>query len=309
MTSHRPLRAGRPPAPEDRETHRRTAVAGLRSLGAETGRGLRTHDLALYSAGVTFYAGVAVVPSLLVAIRVATAIVGDARMGRLVDSLTDALPDALEAPEAVRQLFAAGTHLSWLTVVVALFPATLYGEGLRRGFVSLIEEREGFTGWRGRLLLLPLLGLAPVLLISVLLVTPLLADLFSGSIASGALGVYVSLNLDWIVLSVVLTYVYRVVGPAAPSRKALLWGAFTTGAFMSGFLQGFVLFLALPIDLGAPFGGLTGIGAVVATGFWLWLLHLLTLVGYALTWRLDARGGSPFVLPSRAVRASTELGP
>ena len=35
---------------------------------------------------------------------------------------------------------------------------------------------------------------------------------------------------------------------------ALVAGALFTAACLSGFLQGFVLFLALPLDLGAPFG-------------------------------------------------------
>ncbi|MCU1605008.1 MAG: Ribonuclease, partial [Modestobacter sp.] len=55
------------------------------------------------------------------------------------------------------------------------------------------------------------------------------------------------------------------------------------------FLQGFVLFLALPLDLGAPFGGLDVVGGVVAVGFWLFLLHLVVLAGWLVTQALDAR--------------------
>ena len=64
-------------------------------------------------------------------------------------------------------------------------------------------------------------------------------------------------------------------------------GAVFTAACLSGFLQGFVLFLALPLDLGAPFGGLTVVGGVVAVGLWLFLLHLVVLVGWLLTLSLD----------------------
>ena len=48
-----------------------------------------------------------------------------------------------------------------------------------------------------------------------------------------------------------------------------------------------MLFLALPLDLGAPFGGLTVVGGVVAVGLWLFLLHLVVLVGWLLTQSLD----------------------
>src|SRR3712207_7664328 len=42
--------------------------------------------------------------------------------------------------------------------------------------------------------------------------------------------------------------------------RAGLTGALLTPACLSGFLQGVVLFLSLPPDLGAPFGGLTVVG-------------------------------------------------
>jgi hypothetical protein len=64
-------------------------------------------------------------------------------------------------------------------------------------------------------------------------------------------------------------------------------GAAFTAACLSGFLQGFVLFLALPLDLGAPFGGLAVVGGVIAVGLWLFVLHLVVLVGWLLTQSLD----------------------
>lgn len=274
--------------------HRRTLAA--RSLLADTVRALRRHDLALTAAGVTFYAGIALVPSLLLALKAASLLVGRRRLGSLACTLGDSLPDTLGAADAARHLVEAGIALGPVTVLAAVLPATLYGEGLRRAFVSVTDRPDSLTGWRGRLGLVPLLLAAPLLVLAVLLVTPTLAHLFAGrSIWGKVLGVYIALNVDWLVLWVVLAYVFRAIGPHAPGKRSLLWGSGFTAAFMSGFLQGFVLFLSLPVALGTPFGGSTALGAVVAVGFWLWLLHVLTLVGYVLTWRLDERGGSPFV--------------
>ncbi len=56
---------------------------------------------------------------------------------------------------------------------------------------------------------------------------------------------------------------------------------------LAGFLQGFVLFLAIPVAWSAPFGGLPIIGAVSALALWLYLLHLLVLAGYRVTVVLD----------------------
>jgi membrane protein len=70
---------------------------------------------------------------------------------------------------------------------------------------------------------------------------------------------------------------------------ATLVGAFGTSAVISGFLQGFLLFLAIPIDVGIPFGGLDVVGATVAIGLWLFVLHVLLLTGWAATDALDRR--------------------
>ena len=77
-------------------------------------------------------------------------------------------------------------------------------------------------------------------------------------------------------------------GPGlTPSGDDLLAGALFTAACVSGFLQGFVLFLALPLDLGAPFGGLVVVGGVVALGLWLFALHLVVVCGWLATQSLD----------------------
>src|SRR5919202_1409144 len=76
--------------------------------------------------------------------------------------------------------------------------------------------------------------------------------------------------------------------PARLEWRAAFVGAVVTGAFVSGFLQGFLLFCSLPIDLARPFGGLAGVGVACALLLWLWVLHAVVLVGYAFTWAVHA---------------------
>lgn len=260
----------------------------------DTMRSLKGHDLALYSAGVTFYAGIALVPSVLVAVWLSAQLVGDDRMVELGRSLGDALPDAVGAPQVAESTIAAGLRLPVVVALAVLLPATFYGEGLRRAFVSLIDAKDTLIGWRGRVLVLPLFAAAPVLLLAVLLVTPTVARLFGEGGASVLLGIVLSFLTDWVVLWFTLTWVYRVVSPRRPGWLASIWGGAVTGSFIAGFVQGFVLFLAIPVDLGLPFGGFVEIGGVVAVGLWLYLLHVLVLVGYALTHRMEERGGIPW---------------
>lgn len=276
----------------------------LGGLLRDTLRLMRGHDVALYAAGVTFYAGIALVPTVLVAVWLSAQLVGDDRMVELGRSLADALPDALGAPRIAEATIAAGLRLPVVVALAVLIPATFYGEGLRRAFVSLIDAKDTLIGWRGRLLVLPLFAAAPVLLLAVLLVTPTLARLFGEGGASVLLGIVLSFLTDWVVLSLTLTWVYRVVSPVRPGWLASLWGGAVTGSFVAGFVQGFVLFLSLPLALEVPFGGFVEIGGTVAVGLWLYLLHVLVLIGFALTHRIEDRGGVPW---SRVVDKNSHM--
>ena len=275
----------------------------VRRLPRATVVALRGHDLLLYAAGVTFYAALAAVPVAFVATRLAAVIAGPEHVVALGDSMARALPDAVGAPGVVRALVRQGVGLGWLPLVVAVLPASLYGEGLRRAYVTLAGADDRLTGWRGRLAVLPVLLAAPALLLALLAVTPLLADLLSEGVGGVVLGVYVALNVDWLLVSLPLAWSYRVVAPDPPSWRLALVGGFTAGAFVAGFLQGFVLFLSLPLDLGAPFGGLSAVGAVCAVLLWLWVLHLVVLVG----WVATRQAGALLARPDRAARPAAQI--
>lgn len=271
----------------------------LRRLPRATADVLRPRDLPLHAAALTFYSALSIVPVLLVTGRAAAALAGTDRVRALAGSLEDALPQALGAGPVARALVESGIDLDWVAVLIATLPASVYGEGLRRACASLVGIPPGrWIAWRGRVATLPLVVVAPALLLGVLSVTPLLADLFGQGAGPTALGTYLALNVCWIAVSVVLAWVFVAVVPhATPVRHAVV-GAFATGAFVAGFLQGFVLFLSLPIDLGLPFGGLVGVGGVVAVLLWLWVLHAVVLVGWVATrtWQ-DVRSGGAGQVP------------
>jgi membrane protein len=251
-------------------------------------RRLEGRDLALIAAGLTFYAGIAVVPLLVLAFGLTARLTSPQRVTELGDRLAELLPAELGAPDAVSRLVEAGVGLGPLEGLLALLPMTLYGEGLRRALLRFSDRREGMTGWRGRLTALPVLVAAPVLLYPLLLTVPVMADLARDGGPLPTLGrVAVGFYAVLAALTVPLAWGFRVVGAGRVRWRPLMVGAAFTAACLSGFLQGFVLFLALPLDLGAPFGGLTVVGGVVAVGLWLFLLHLVVLVGWLLTLSLD----------------------
>jgi membrane protein len=246
-------------------------------------RPLRGRDLALHAAAVTFYGGIAVVPVALLAVWITGLGAGAGRVRRLTGHTIAALPDAIGAPRALSALIEAGLHLTPVLALASLLPATLYGEGLRRAFVSLREPGEALVGWRGRLLWLPLLAAAPALLLALFLALPVTSSLWVRGGWYAVLGVVLSFLAAWLVLTPVVIWVYRYVAPGRPEWLAtVLVGSFTA-ANLSGFLHGFVLFCSLPLDLGAPFGNFTAIGGMVAVGLWLYLFHVIVLAGYAAT--------------------------
>lgn len=260
----------------------------LRALLVGARDRLRGRDLALIAAGLTFYAGIAVVPLLVLAFSLTARLTSPERVRELGERLAELLPPELGAPDAVARLVEAGVGLNPLQGLLALLPMSLYGEGLRRALLRFSHRQEGMTAWRGRLAALPLLLVTPFLLYPLLLAAAAMADLADDGGAWAVAGrVAVGFYACLAALTLPLAWGFRVVGGGRVRWPALACGALFTAACVSGFLQGFVLFLSLPLDLGAPFGGLTVVGGVVAVGFWLWLLHLVVLSGWLLTGSLD----------------------
>ena len=249
---------------------------------------LQGRDVALRAAAVTFYAGIAVVPIALLAIWVAGVLVGTDRVRRLTGHTISALPDEIGAPHALNALITSGLHLSPWFAVASLLPATFYGEGLRRAFVSLRDDPESFVGWRGRLLWLPPLAASPALLLALFLALPTTSALWVRGGWYSFAAIVLSFLAAWLLLTPVVVWVYRYVAPGRPAWPAALVVGSFTAANLSGFLHGFVLFCSLPLNLGAPFGGFTAIGGTVAVGLWLYLFHVILLAGYAAT--LSASG-------------------
>ncbi|MFN0283542.1 MAG: YhjD/YihY/BrkB family envelope integrity protein [Kineosporiaceae bacterium] len=262
----------------------------VRVVLRDTRNRLRGHDLTLASAAATLYGALAVVPSVLVAVSLAGVLLGRDDVVDYGRRLGGTLPEQMGAGTAVDALVAAGLALTPVGVVLAVFMGSAYGEGLSRAFVRFapVPDEARQPAWWIRATMLPVLGLAPLLLSGLLVATPRLAAINDRSGGGRLLAAYLSLTLVWVLLWLPLTWTYRVVGPGRPSWRAAYTGAVVAAAFVSGFVQGFVVFLAVPVDLGRPFGGLTGVGVASALLLWLWVLHVVVLVGYALTWAIDA---------------------
>jgi len=281
-----------------------STAAGVRALVEDVGKAIRGHDMALYAAAVTFYATVGLVPLLLLSLYLAGQVMGETMVRSLADGLSGLLPDELGAREAARFLASAGTSMSPLAALAALLPTSLYGEGLVRAFDRLSERPSRRRSLRGRLGSLVVVAMSPVLLLGGMSAARTLTQALGDSVLDRLLGVYFVFLVIWLSITPVLAFAYRGLSIERPGRRALLWGAAGTGSFLSGTCLGFVLFLSLGIDLGGAYGGVRHLGTAAAAVGWLFVLHVIVLVGYVTTLCLEARAGHPLGEPVAPVRVS-----
>lgn len=182
------------------------AIAARLIVAARVARvDLGRQDMAIVAGGLTFYAAIAIVPLLLLTTRATSALTSREWVVDRFEDMALLLPDTLGARAALSALVQAGVGLGPLGIVVALFPATFYGEGLRRALTQFTPATERFMGWRGRVLVLPFVLLAPVLL-SVLLAASAGLKQFTTDGGAGELTLRVWLGFQclWLVLAVPL---------------------------------------------------------------------------------------------------------
>ncbi len=252
-------------------------------MWARTTAALRGRDVALWAAGLTFFAALALVPLLLLWLRGARLLFGEAFVVEGTRALASALPDAQRAGAAVEALTDAALDAGWPMLLAALIPATFYGEGLRRALNQPAHRSsDALTGWKGRLGFLPVVVAGPLLLAAPLAAAPSVGPLYGTGGWSTVWGVVLSFHIDWICVSIGVTLVFAFTAASTLTTRETIAAGFATGAFLTGFLHGFVLFLAIPVEWSFPFAGLVPVGVAVALGLWLYLLHVVLLFAYRL---------------------------
>ncbi|MCZ4553043.1 YhjD/YihY/BrkB family envelope integrity protein [Gordonia rubripertincta] len=286
-------------------------LAELRTIAGDASRRLSRGDLAGTAATLTYYSAIAIVPWLLFAVWSISWFDDTDEVYQRLLSLRVLIPPDMGARSAYDGLVDAGVHAGLLTALVLMFPASFYGEGLRRSAHLLLPESNAgdeaersstiagdeaersstLDAWRARGTVLALFVVVPPLAWIYSTIGEQLVGLTpeggGGGLGDLVLRYYLGFLTTWIMLSVVLTWVFRYVMPGGPRWRVALVGALITGSMLAGFLQGFALFLSIPIDVGLPFAGLTVVGGVVAVGLWLWILHMVLLAGWSLTRTID----------------------
>ena len=254
-----------------------------REVAGEVLRHVRRHDLVFYSAGLTFYAGIAVVPLLLVTWFVTSLVLGDELVRTLTTALAEYAPTSLGLRQGVQSLGEAGPRLGIASFAAALVPATSYGDGLVRAMDRVAERDRRAKGLRGRLLgLVFVASLPPVVM----------AELGAVAVLPGALGftgrfnlasVAVAFVIGWLSASLLVGVLYRAFSPRPLRLGPLALGAALTGSFLSGMSLTWLFLLRFGVDVGVAFGGSDLLGTLVVAAVFLYLVQVVLLGGYVLS--------------------------
>ncbi len=259
---------------------RRAASALIRGVGSR----LRGRDVALAAAGLTFYALVAVIPLLLVALWLASLVLGDARMQSFGATLADTVGSRHGLGEALQHLVEAGVHARPAALVTSVLVAALYGEGFARALGRFrAEPATQRRALRGRLASPLLIAATAVLVAGGLVLMRYLVDAIGSGAGERALGIWLAFVICWAGASLNCAVCFRVFGPSRVTGPRFWLGTAAAGSWIAGSALGFLGVLALPLSLGTPFAGSTAIGAAVLLGFWLYLSHIAVLLGYAVS--------------------------
>jgi membrane protein len=264
-----------------------------REVAREVVGHVRRHDLVFYAAGLTFYAGIAIVPLLLVAWWITSLVLGDDLVRTLTLALAEYAPTSLGLQEGVRSLGEVGPRLGIASFAAALIPATSYGDGLVRALDRIAERDRRAKGLRGRLLgLVFVAALPPVVM----------AELGAVAVLPGALGftgrfnlasVAVAFVVGWLSATLLVGVLYRAFSPRPIQAGPLALGAALTGSFLSGMSLTWLFLLRFGVDVGIAFGDSDLLGTVVVAAVFLYLVQVVLLGGYVLSMVLGGLAARP----------------
>ena len=247
----------------------------------------------LVAAGLTLYAGIAIVPLLLLGLYGAGLVIDPDRVAMLVRDLATFVPPTMGVRQIIRSLADAGPRLGIGSLIASVLAATTYGEGMLRAVDVLEGQQRRNRTLAGRIRVLPYVGVFPLVTVAGLLTVAALPDMLGGGTIGQVLGVYLTFWIGWLSATALLVVLYRLFSVQRLRWPATVWGALATGSFLAGMSLGWVLVLRYGVAVGRAFGGSVDVGRVVLFTVYLLLVQVAVLLGYLLVLSIDAHLTSP----------------
>lgn len=259
----------------------------VRAITRDTRRRAAGQDLMLVAAGLTLYAGIAIVPLLLLGLYGAGVVIDPDRVATLVRDLAAFAPPTMGAREIVRSLADAGPTLGVGSLVASVLAASTYGEGMLRAVDVLEGAQRGNRTLAGRVRVLPYVGVFPLVTVAGLLTVAALPDMLGGGTIGQVLGVYLTFWIGWLSAAALLLVLYRLFSARRVRWAATIWGSLAAGSFLAGMSLGWLVVLRFGVTVGRAFGGSDDVGRVVLFTVYLLLVQVAVLVGYLLVLAID----------------------
>ncbi len=243
-------------------------------------RRLRSEDVFILSAGLSFYALVSVVPFAVLVLWLVSLITGKARVREVADELARHLPAELGVENALQRVADLGVGLGFGALAALLWPATAYGAGLRRCFARLADDNdEEVKGLHGRALALGLIGVVPALALAGLVAAYLGPTVVGDGVVAQLAGWVLGLAFGFVASAAAVSVIYRLFAPISLGWGSISRGAVAAAAAISIVSLGYVIFLNSGVDFERRYAT-SGLAAVVLLAFWLFMTNALILVGF-----------------------------
>lgn len=241
---------------------------------------VRSDESLSTAASLAFFALVSLAPSLLIGLWLAALVAGDDRIEQLGEQIAAVAPGQLEADNMVVELVAVSTTLGWVSLLAVLWPATAYGAGLARAFDRLTPTgRRPMDGLRGRILVIALIALLPLVVLAALVLVLFLPHIL-GEEPLIRVGGYALAGLAVIAaLSGFLALLYNLFSPADVGVRSALRGGLWAAGAITVISIGYVIYLRLGANFQDRYGS-SAFAAVVLLGLWLYLTNGALITGY-----------------------------
>ncbi len=243
-------------------------------------------DLFLYSAALAFYGLVSVAPLVVVALWLASLVVGADEVRAAATRFAEFAPEAVGADRALQRVADLGTRLGVLALVGALWPATAYGSGLVRVFdrLSIGEPRPAAKALKGRGLALALVAVVPVLILASLLAAYAGTRVLGDGPVLTVVGFALAFVCGFAVTGAGVTVLYKVFPHDPPGWQANVRGTLVAATGISMLSVAYVAYLRLGTNFEQRYVS-DALASVVLLGVWLFFANVALLVGYTVALR------------------------
>lgn len=240
-------------------------------------------QILLQASSLAFYGLISALPLLVIAFAVVGGFTGEGTLDRFAAQVSESGPGG--TGRVIEQLISSAETLSWVMLVVTIWPATAYGGGLRRALAYGSSSEPKLPGLRGRLI-----GLGFVLVLPVLTLAGIpLTFVLTRFVGDGAVGQVVGGLLAFVIASLFGTGVAHVLYQTFPPTDIDARDSLTVAAVAAATIAAFSLAFVVYLNVGNTeerFGGGT-MGLVVMFGVWIFVANILLLAGYHAVLEVD----------------------